>query len=163
MMFAFVTPIHTAAICSYVQPVVMKHICSGTKDWLAEMRKVSVLFVNLIEPYKESKLKKLQDVLFTMQNIIFKYDGLVRQFMIDDKGCVFIGKRVSGGVLFVVVLVVLMVMLLLLFSIAGFGLAGCTHEDDALRSVMSALEIKEALSGPHFWPCSIGITRGKGV
>jgi hypothetical protein len=45
---------------------------------------------------------------------------------------------------------------------AGFGLPGCTHEDDALRSVLSALEIKEALSGQYFWPCSIGITRGKG-
>lgn len=77
---------------SYVQPIVLKHIVSGT-NFLAEMRKISCLFVNLIEPLKESKLKKLQEVLHCMQEIIFKYEGLVRQFMIDDKGCVFIGKE----------------------------------------------------------------------
>jgi hypothetical protein len=83
----------TSVLKSYVQPVVLKSIVSGTKDWLAEMRKISCLFVNLIEPLKESKLKKLQEVLFAMQSIIYKYEGLVRQFMIDDKGCVFIGKK----------------------------------------------------------------------
>jgi hypothetical protein len=75
---------------SYVQDGVLKQLYSGNKKWLAELRTISVLFANLTSPYKDSKLDELHTVIRTMQTIVYKYEGVVRQFMIDDKGSVFI-------------------------------------------------------------------------
>jgi hypothetical protein len=36
----------------YIQISVRRHLSSGTKRWLAELRKVSVIFVNLTSPFK---------------------------------------------------------------------------------------------------------------
>jgi hypothetical protein len=67
-----------------------------------------------------------------MQKIIFDLEGIVRQFMIDDKGSVLI---------------------------AGFGLPPYAHEDDPLRAVTAAIEIHNTLSAFKV-PCSIGVTTG---
>lgn len=80
---------------SYIQVGVLRHIDSGTKQWLAELRRASVIFVNLTRPFREEQLEELQETIAVMQNITYKYEGTVRQFMIDDKGSVFIGLDIS--------------------------------------------------------------------
>ena len=69
----------------YVQPAALRHIDSGTKNSLAELRNVSVIFVNLNFQFTESKIAELQTCIFELQSIVFKYEGIVRQFIIDDK------------------------------------------------------------------------------
>jgi hypothetical protein len=58
-------------------------ILPGTKRWLAELRTVSVIFLNLTAPFKENQLTELQTVIVEMQQTIYKYEGTVRQFMIE--------------------------------------------------------------------------------
>ena len=54
------------------------------KRWLAELRKVSVIFIMLESgEFKEEKLGELQTVIVTMQKVVDKYEGIVRQFLIE--------------------------------------------------------------------------------
>jgi len=73
----------------YVQSAVIRHVDGGTKRYLAELRTVSVIFVNLTTPFKPNRKQELQDTVFNMQSIVYEMEGEVRQFMIDDKGSVF--------------------------------------------------------------------------
>jgi len=122
-----------AFLKAYIPPAVTRHVISGAKRWLAELRNVSVIFLNLTTPFKENKLPELQQAFIKMQTSIYKYEGTVRQFMIDDKGSVLI---------------------------AGFGLPPFSHEDDATRAVECALDIYDTLQKLQI-PCSIGVTSGK--
>jgi hypothetical protein len=96
-------------ISPYVQPAVLGHIKSGSPDhFLAELRTVSVIFVNLDMPYSPAKLDVLQTAVKTMQTAIYNTEGTLRQFIIDDKGSVLI---------------------------AAFGLPPLSHEDDPARAL----------------------------
>eukprot|EP01114_Cavostelium_apophysatum_P003087 TRINITY_DN1281_c0_g1_i1.p1 TRINITY_DN1281_c0_g1~~TRINITY_DN1281_c0_g1_i1.p1 ORF type:complete len:1564 (-),score=458.03 TRINITY_DN1281_c0_g1_i1:93-4784(-) len=121
------------ALRSYLQQAVIRHHSLGVKEWLAELRVVSVIFVNLTTPFKDSKLNELQLAIVEMQSIIYKYEGTVRQFIIDDKGSV---------------------------MVIGFGIPPYAHTDDPVRAVETALGIHSALQRLQM-PCSIGVTTGK--
>jgi hypothetical protein len=118
---------------AYVPKAVLRHIYSGTKRWLAELRHISVVFINLTAPFKEHRVNELQATICEMQSVIYKYEGTVRQFIIDDKGSV---------------------------MIAGFGLPPLSHENDAMRAVETAIEISQRLEAQGV-PCSIGVTTGE--
>lgn len=56
------------------------------KRWLAELRKVTVLFVMLtqpLSPFEESLLPQLQNAIASMQKVIYQFEGTVRQFLIE--------------------------------------------------------------------------------
>lgn len=61
----------------------LRNIASDTKRWLAELRTISVIFLNLTSPFKEEKLPELQTAISEMQEILNKYEGVLRQFMIE--------------------------------------------------------------------------------
>ena len=61
--------------------------------------------------------ESLNNILRTMQKVIFRYEGFVRQFIHDDKGCTLI---------------------------AVFGVP-FTHEDDSSRGVSTAIYIHNQL------------------
>eukprot|EP01117_Protostelium_nocturnum_P014485 TRINITY_DN5511_c0_g2_i2.p1 TRINITY_DN5511_c0_g2~~TRINITY_DN5511_c0_g2_i2.p1 ORF type:complete len:1733 (+),score=655.57 TRINITY_DN5511_c0_g2_i2:165-5363(+) len=122
-----------ASLKAYIPDSVLRHIDSGTKSWLAELRRVSVIFLNLTVPFKDIHLAELQTSFTEMQKIIAKYEGTIRQFMIDDKGSVLI---------------------------VGFGPPPLSHQDDAIRAVKTALEIFEKLRKLNT-PCAIGVTTGR--
>jgi hypothetical protein len=69
-------------IKKYIQPSVLKGI-DGGKRWQAELRKVSVMFVMLEYTFKEEQLAELQNFIATMQRIVYKFEGIVRQFLIE--------------------------------------------------------------------------------
>ncbi|KAK5577743.1 hypothetical protein RB653_002691 [Dictyostelium firmibasis] len=104
-------------------------------DYLAELRFITVLFMNLSygTPNPDTDLDKLQNIVFESQAIVYKHEGTVRQFIVDDKGCVLI---------------------------AAWGVPPHSHEDDPSRAVEAAMEIvvnvfKLAVIS------SVGITTGK--
>ncbi|PRP80584.1 guanylyl cyclase [Planoprotostelium fungivorum] len=119
----------------YIPASVMNYIDSGQKRWLGDLRRLSVIFLNLTVPFKESptSVEELQTVVTEMQIIVSKYGGMIRQFMIDDKGSVLI---------------------------VGFGTPQHCYQDDAVRAVKTALEIFDRLSQLNT-PCSIGVTTGR--
>jgi class 3 adenylate cyclase/tetratricopeptide (TPR) repeat protein len=124
-----------AGVSDRVPPIVVDRIHAGQGAWLAEFRNISVLFVHLdgADSARFDTCEGLHAAVQTMQRILFRYEGNVYQFLMDDKGIVLIGI---------------------------FGLPPLAHEDDAARAVQSGLAIHQELncSGVR---TSIGITTGR--
>lgn len=118
---------------SYVPAAVLSNL--DTHDFLAELRTVSVLFVKLDYTYvnEEESPMAIQVYVSGMQSVIDRYEGTVRQFIVDDKGSVLI---------------------------AAFGVPPLAHEDDPTRAVDCALDIARVLKSLKV-SASIGITTGK--
>ena len=126
-----------AALRCFIPEAIQVSIDSQQLEgWHNELRKVTVLFVklntNIDDSDKNHFLSKINQILRIMQQIIFNYEGMIRQFLADDKGTVLI---------------------------AAFGLPPFAHIDDPIRGIKSALEIYQSLKEIDIH-CSIGITTG---
>jgi class 3 adenylate cyclase len=102
-----------AALRRYIPRVTLERLDAGGV-WLAELRRVTVLFAGvngLVEP----ELERLQAVVSALQDVIYRYDGSINQIVVDDAG---------------------------LTLVAAWGLPGRTHEDDAARAVQAALDLE---------------------
>jgi class 3 adenylate cyclase len=121
------------ALRCYVQKPAQAFLDSWQGSWLAELRDVTVLFVNLtgikIRRGCDVDLAELQQVLCEMQRVVFSHEGMVRQFLADDKGTVLIAAFLA-------------------------------HEDSPVRGVQTALEIHRRL-GQLQVANTVGITTGK--
>jgi hypothetical protein len=73
---------------------------------------------------------KMQSILYKLQKIIEEHDGILRQFIIDDKGCVLI---------------------------ACFGCSGTTAMNIALSASLAAIKIRSLSPGVYV---GVGITTG---
>ena len=120
----------------FIPKAVQVQIDSNQTKWMDELRVVTVLFVKLNSEIQSSSMnefcKKLQEFLVIMQTEIFRFDGMVRQFLADDKGTVLI---------------------------AAFGLPPSSHLDGGLRAIRSAIAIHKNLKNVNMQN-SIGITTG---
>lgn len=105
-----------AALQSYVPKAMIAHLGAGQAGWLAELRRVTVLFVNLpdLDYTLPGALEVAQTTVQALQTILYRYEGSLRQFMVDDKGATLI---------------------------TVFGLPPLAHEDDAMRGVVAAMEM----------------------
>jgi len=81
----------------------------------------------------ESICKELQGILCTLQRSLKSFGGMQRQFIIDDKGCVFI---------------------------AAFGVPGYMHKDDPDRAVLFSLQVTQQLEKDHAIHSYVGVTTG---
>jgi len=126
------------ALRRYIPKGVQVRLDSDQIHWLAELRQVTVLFVKLtgLAYQKDVQLdfQSINQVLHYMQGVIFRYEGMVRQFLVDDKGTVLI---------------------------AAFGVPPFSHEDDAVRGVRTALDIHSNLKDVMHLKNAIGITTGR--
>ncbi|CAM9968220.1 unnamed protein product, partial [Hapterophycus canaliculatus] len=102
--------------------------------YMAEMRTVTTLFVKLdsYSPEKHKNLLSLQIHLTTIQKILAEHEGFLRQFLVDDKGCV---------------------------MIACWGVPGRSYSDNGNRCLAAAVEIHASLSVRDM-KTSMGITTG---
>jgi class 3 adenylate cyclase len=121
-------------ISPYIQPAVLGHLKSGSPDhFLAELRTVSVIFVNLALTYSPEQINLMQEAVRMMQEAVYSFEGTIRQFIIDDKGSVLI---------------------------AAFGLPPLSHEDDPARATRAAMLIHKNLKDMKIIS-SVGVTTGK--
>ena len=122
-----------AALRHYIPRSVLDRLLAGQTDWLAELRRVSVLFINLpgLNDIGPNALERAQRVMETLQTLIDRYEGSINKISVDDKG--------------VSVLV-------------AFGLLA--HGDDPVRGVGAALEIQDRL-GEMGEVASIGVTTAR--
>jgi hypothetical protein len=85
---------YEAVLQRYIPMVVRESIKSalGTGTVMAEIREISVVFIEVVLPNKEDEhLECMHLILSTVQLILCcKHDGMLRQMMTDDKGCVII-------------------------------------------------------------------------
>ena len=106
------------ALQSYLPKAVMARLAAGQSEWLAELRHVTVLFVNLPDLSHRSPLDVAQELVVTLQRTLHHYGGSLDKISIDAKGSTFV---------------------------AAFGLPLLAHEDDTIRGTLAAMAIREAL------------------
>jgi class 3 adenylate cyclase/tetratricopeptide (TPR) repeat protein len=123
------------AVYAYVPEVVRARLAAGQAEWLAELRRVTPLFLNLLDadPAAADQLEPLQLVMATVQPILQRYEGSLKQVVVDDKG---------------------------LTLIAVFGLPPLAHEDDPARATRAALVAQAALRELGV-RCAIGLATGR--
>ena len=123
-------------ITPYMPAAVVPYLELDSEKWSAELRRLTVMFLNLGINLSDSKtepgLKRIQLVITTVQKCIYKYQGSLNKLLMDDK----------GSTLIVV-----------------FGLPPMAHQDDPVRATLTAIDLIKDLKAIAC-ACSIGITTG---
>ena len=120
---------------SHVQRSVRQRIEAGQTEWLAEFRQVSVVFVNVrgLKCHQHGDLNDLQRVTRSVQSAVYRYGGSFSQVVPDAEGTTLV---------------------------AVWGLALRSHEDDAIRAVRAAQQIRDEIRRTGFG-FAIGVTTGR--
>lgn len=123
------------ALLAYMPKAIQMRLVAGQSAWAAELRRVTVCFVNLpaLDYDAPNILDLLNNIMRVMQTTLEQYEGSFNKFLVDDKGSILV---------------------------AGLGLPPYSHEDDAVRGVQAALAIQAQLQELGLHP-SIGITTGR--
>lgn len=117
----------------YIPGAVINRLTAGQSSWIAELRRVTVLFINLPDLDQESALENSQTITRLIQRSVYHYEGSINKINVDDKG---------------------------ITIVAALGLPPFSHEDDPARGVQAALMIRRELSTLHV-PSYIGIATGR--
>ncbi len=117
----------------YIPGAIINRIAAGQSEWLAELRKVTVVFINLLDPSQVTSLEVAQNLMRLIQRVTYRFEGSVNKISQDDKG---------------------------IMIDTAFGLPPLAHEDDPLRGIQAAMMIRDELHGLGIHS-SIGITTGR--
>jgi class 3 adenylate cyclase len=132
------------ALRTYIPGAILNRLAAGQASWMAELRRVTVLFINLPEfgqaatvapapDVQAGRLFGAQMVMRTLQETIYRYEGSVNKISVDEKGVTLL---------------------------AAFGLPPVAHEDDGARGVLAAMEVVERMKTLGLG-CHVGITSGR--
>ncbi len=103
----------------YVPAAVRYVLHEGGESWLGELRPLTILFVNLPQISGERPdLSRIQEVATALQKIVYRFEGSVNKWTVDEKGMNFI---------------------------AAYGLPPLSHEDDPYRAIRAATSIHDTL------------------
>lgn len=117
----------------YLPGAVRARLAADQARWLAELRGVTVLFVNLPGVHHATPLAATHELVRTLQQLVYRFEGSLNKLSVDEKG--------------VSMLVVL-------------GLPPVSHEDDPLRGARLGLALLEAMT-ERGRSCSIGMATGR--
>ncbi|MBE7384067.1 MAG: AAA family ATPase [Leptolyngbya sp. SIO1E4] len=122
-------------LLAYLPKLIQDHLQTEQDQWLAELRRITVIFVNLPDlDYEVADiLPLLQRIMAGLQMVLQQYEGVLNKFLVDDKGSIIV---------------------------MGFGLPPYAHEDDAIRGVQAAIALRAQLLQLGLQP-RIGITTGR--
>lgn len=119
---------------AFISPEVLARVHAGHSDWLAEFRRVTVVFVNIGELNFGSKdSTRTQQAVQAMQSQVARFEGSDIHLVCDDKDTTFV---------------------------AAWGGPLSTHEDDSTRGVLAAMAINETLLRLEI-ENSIGVSTGR--
>lgn len=118
---------------AYIPGAILARLAAGQSGWLAELRRITILFINLPHLNDTTPLEQSQAAMQAMQTALYRYEGSVNKISVDDKGSTLI---------------------------AALGLPPMAHEDDPRRGVQAALAVQAALQELN-WSGAIGITTGR--
>jgi class 3 adenylate cyclase/tetratricopeptide (TPR) repeat protein len=121
------------ALHQYLPPSVRERLLAGQTDWLADLRLVTAVFVNLPTLGTRTALDEAQGVMSQIQAILARFEGCIKELSTDDHGVVLV---------------------------AMFGLPPLSHADDAARSIRAAMAIGDRLQADGV-PHAIGIATGQ--
>lgn len=118
---------------SFVPYAIRSRLTAGQDDWLAESRRLTVIFATLPGHADSVDVARLQALMRQLQQLIYSVEGSVNKISVDDKG---------------------------LSLIAVLGMPPLSHEDDPRRGLLLALKMRALISELGFKP-SIGVTTGR--
>jgi class 3 adenylate cyclase/tetratricopeptide (TPR) repeat protein len=117
----------------YIPGAIINRLTAGQSSWIAELRRVTVLFINLPDLDQYTELEFSQNIARLVQRSVYRYEGSINKINVDDKG---------------------------ITIVAALGLPPFSHEDDPARGVQSALMIRKELTNLRV-RSYIGITTGR--
>lgn len=120
---------------AYLPKAIVNRLDAGQTAWLAELRRVTVLFINLPDLSADTPLRQAQALMRALQSTLYRYEGSISRLGTDSKGPTLV---------------------------AALGLPPLAHEDDPERGLRAALGIQAALTELGF-TCSIGVTTGQAL
>ena len=121
-----------SSLRAYIPGTIMSRVAAGQSDWLAEHRKVTLVFANLPDLRYETPIEEIQQAIHMLQEALYRYEGSVNKISLDDSGLVFI---------------------------AGLGLHPLAHEDDPVLASLAAMEMRDGIR-PLDLRCHIGVASG---
>ncbi|MEM7034606.1 MAG: adenylate/guanylate cyclase domain-containing protein [Chloroflexota bacterium] len=118
---------------AFIPQGILARLDVGQSKWLAELRIVTVIFLNLPNLTHHVPLEQAQKAIQTLENVLHRYEGTVNKISVDDKGASLLG---------------------------AFGLPPLSHEDDEIRALQAVLEMQAQLKALG-WDSAIGVTTGR--
>ncbi|MDA0242794.1 MAG: AAA family ATPase [Chloroflexi bacterium] len=105
---------------AYVPGAIWDRLAAGQGGWVAELRRVTVLFVSLPDfgDINTSNLTAAHDTMRALQAATYRHEGSINKLNVDDKGVTLV---------------------------AALGLPPFAHEDDPERGIRTALAFKQEL------------------
>lgn len=122
-----------SSLSAYIPGAIINRLTAGQGGWLAELRRVTVLFINLPDLDQSTEISMAQNIARLIQRSVYRYEGSINKINVDDKG---------------------------ITLVAALGLPPFAHEDDPARGVLAALMIRKELTNLKV-RSSIGITTGR--
>jgi class 3 adenylate cyclase len=121
------------ALRAYIPGAILARLAAGQSGWLAELRRVTVIFLNLPDLSHAIPLEQAQAVMRALQSTLYHYEGSINKLSVDEKG---------------------------IMLVAALGLPPLAHEDDAARAVQAALAMQAELRRMNL-RSALGITTGQ--
>lgn len=118
---------------AYIPGAIINRLSAGQSSWIAELRRVTILFINLPGITQNTELSEAQNLARLIQRAVYRYEGSINKINVDDKG---------------------------ITVVAALGLPPFSHEDDPARGVQAALMIRKELEALKVHS-HIGVTTGR--
>lgn len=129
------TPEMESALKAFIPGAVVDRIVAGQTRWLAELRRVTVMFVNLpdLDHAASNALERMQEAMCACQTAAYRCEGSINKISVHENGPILI---------------------------AAMGLPPWAHKDDAARGTQVALTMQSELSKLGL-RSAIGIATGR--
>ncbi|HEU0295921.1 MAG TPA: adenylate/guanylate cyclase domain-containing protein [Anaerolineales bacterium] len=118
---------------AYIPGAIINRLTAGQSGWIAELRRVTILFINMPGIDQSTELAEAQKLARLIQRSVYRYEGSINKINVDDKG---------------------------ITVVAALGLPPFAHEDDPARGVQAALVIRRELQHLKV-KSNIGVTTGR--
>ncbi|HEX5216892.1 MAG TPA: AAA family ATPase [Vicinamibacterales bacterium] len=125
----------TTMVRPFLSRSLVARLDAGQSEWIAEWRRVTTLFVTIngLADISPAGLARLDEIFSVMQGAVYAADGSVNQFLVDDKGTTLV---------------------------AAWGVPGRSHDNDATRAALAAMDIAAALTTRQV-DAGIGLATGR--
>ncbi len=107
------------ALQAWVPGAVRRRLLAGQTGWLAELRRVTVVFVNVPALNHYTSLERAQQIMEVLQREVERFGGSINKLSVDEKG---------------------------VSLLAAFGLPPRSHADDPWRALQAAIALRLELA-----------------
>ena len=130
-----VGPEHADLLKSYIPGAIRSRLEAGQTEWIAELRRLTILFVSLppLDWDRPDARDRTQSIIDAIQDALYRHEGSLNKVSVDEKGTILLG---------------------------AFGLPPLAHADDPRRGLLAARAIRRELEGLGLG-AAIGVATGR--